>query len=206
MLTLYYTRGSCALASLLCLEFAQAQYRVERVDFSKQQQRSAEYLQVNPRARVPALVTDQGTLTETPAILLYIAQTHRAAGLAPFDDPYALGKLNEFNSYLCATVHVAHAHGSRAYRWADDEAAQKAMRAKVTQNMTDCFDMIERHMLQGPWVLGDSLSACDPYLFTIAGWLERDGVDIARFPKVAAHFARLAADERTRRVLERYPA
>jgi glutathione S-transferase len=203
MLTLYYAPGTCALASLLCLEFAQARYRVERLDFTKQQQRSDDYLKINPRGRVPALVTEQGTLTETPAILQYIAQTHPQAGLAPLDDPFALARVNEFNSYLCATVHVAHAHGRRAYRWADDEAAQKSMQAKVTQNMADCFEMIEQRMLQGPWVLGERFSISDPYLFTIARWLKGDGVDVNRFPKVAAHLERLGNDPRTRAVMER---
>ena len=203
MLTLYYAPGTCALASLLCLEFAQARYRVERLDFTKQQQRSDDYLKINPRGRVPALVTEQGTLTETPAILQYIAQTHPEAGLAPLDDPFALARVNEFNSYLCATVHVAHAHGRRGYRWADDEAAQKSMQAKVTQNMADCFAIIEQHMLQGPWVLGERFSISDPYLFTIARWLKGDGVDVNRFPKVAAHLERLGNDPRTRAVMER---
>jgi len=203
MLTLYYAPGTCALASLLCLEFAQARCRVERLDFTKQQQRSDDYLKINPRGRVPALVTEQGTLTETPAILQYIAQTHPEAGLAPLDDPFALARVNEFNSYLCATVHVAHAHGRRGYRWADDEAAQKSMQAKVTQNMADCFAIIEQHMLQGPWVLGERFSISDPYLFTIARWLKGDGVDVNRFPKVAAHLERLGNDPRTRAVMER---
>lgn len=204
MLTLYYARGTCALASLLALEFAQARYRVEPVDFSRQQQRSPDYLKVNPRGRVPALVTDAGTLTETPAILQYIAQTHPDAKLAPLGDPFRLAKMNEFNSYLCATVHVAHAHGRRAYRWADDEAAQKAMGAKVTQNMAEAFTMIEEQMVAGPWVLGEQFSVCDTYLYTLARWLEGDGVDVQRYPKVAALFARLGDDERTRRVMERH--
>lgn len=206
MLTLYYARGTCALASHLALEFAQARYRAELVDFSKQQQRSPGYLQVNPRGRVPALVTDDGVLTETPSVLQYIAQTHPEANLAPLGNPFALAKMNEFNSYLCATVHVAHAHGRRAYRWADDEAAQKAMAAKVTQNMGDCFEMIERHMVRGPWVLGEQFSVCDPYLFTLARWLQGDGVDVQRFPKVAAVVERLAGEERTRRILELHSA
>jgi glutathione S-transferase len=203
MLTLYYAPGTCALASLLCLEFARARYRVERLDFANQQQRSDDYLKINPRGRVPALVTEQGTLTETPAILQYIAQTHPEAGLAPLDDPFALARVNEFNSYLCATVHVAHAHGRRGYRWADDEAAQKSMQAKVTQNMADCFAMIEQQMLRGPWVLGERFSISDPYLFTVARWLKVDGVDVNSFPKVAAHLERLGNDPRTRAVMER---
>ena len=71
---LYYTPGTCALASHLALETAGAKYETRRVDFKSTEQRSPAYLAVNPKGRVPALVTERGTLTETPAILLYVAQ------------------------------------------------------------------------------------------------------------------------------------
>ena len=201
MLTLYYAPRTCALASHIALERAAATYRAERIDFATNQQRSPEYLKLNPKGRVPTLVTPQGILTETPAILLYVAQTHPQAGLAPLDDPFALAQLNAFASYLCSTVHVAHAHKARAARWADDEAAQAAMKAKVARNMTDCFELIERDMLRGPWVMGERWSFADPYLYTIARWLEGDGVDVARLPKVAEHRRRMAADPAVQRVL-----
>lgn len=201
MLTLYYAPGSCALASHIALECAGAPYEAVRLDFAKQEQRSPEYLRINPKGRVPALATDRGVLTETPAILMYVAQTHPQAKLAPLDDPFLLGKVNEFNSYLCATVHVAHAHKRRAARWADDEQAQAAMAAKTSQNMADCFELIEHQMVKGPWLLGEQFSICDPYLFTLTGWLPGHGIDVARYPKVAAHHARLQQDERVRKVL-----
>ena len=108
------------------------------------------------------------------------------------DDSFAFAKVQAFNSYLCATVHVAHAHGRRGYRWADDEAAHESMRRKVPQSVGDCFALIESEMFVGPWVMGDTYSICDPYLFTLAQWLEGDGVDPARFPKVKDHRQRMA--------------
>ena len=74
-----------------------------------------------------------------------------------------------------------------ASRWADDPAAIEAMKKKVPETMAACFELIESKMMKGPWVMGDSYTICDPYLFTIAGWLEGDSVDPARFPKVKAH-------------------
>jgi glutathione S-transferase len=67
--------------------------------------------------------------------------------------------------------------------------------------MTDSFDLIENKMMKGPWVMGDTYTVCDPYLFTIAGWLQSDSVDIARFPKVKAHRDRMAARPAVSRVL-----
>jgi glutathione S-transferase len=202
MLTLYYAPATCALASHLALEIAGADYRAERLDFGRQQQRSPEYLQLNPKGRVPALVTPQGVLTETPALLQYIAQTHPQAALAPLDDAFALAKVNEFNSYLCSTVHVNHAHKGRGARWADDPAAHEAMKKKVTQNMNDCFELIEQQMLRGPWVMGEQMTLCDLYLYTLSTWLEGDGVDVARFPKVSALKQRLEALPAVARVLQ----
>ncbi len=135
MLTLYFARGTCALASHLALEYAGADYRTHRIDFANKQQQSPEYLRLNPRGRVPALVTGRGVLTETPALLLFIAQSFPAANLAPLEDAFELARVNEFNSYLCSTVHVAHSHRMRAYRWADDELAIESMKRKVPQNI-----------------------------------------------------------------------
>lgn len=198
---LYYARGTCALASHIALEEAGAVYEAVPVDFGANAQRSEDYLALNPKGRVPALVTDAGVITETPAILAFIAQTHPQAGLAPLDDPFAFARLQAFNAYLCSTVHPAHAHFRRGYRWADEESSFADMRRKVPQTMADCFALIEAQMLRGPWVMGEAYSVADPYLFTIAGWLEGDGVDIGRFPKVAGHYERMGERAAVRKVL-----
>ncbi|MCC7288694.1 MAG: glutathione S-transferase family protein [Burkholderiaceae bacterium] len=201
MFTFYWAPNTCALASHIALEAAGASYQAVRVDFARQQQRSAEYLRINPKGRVPALVTERGILTETPALLQFIAQTHPGARLAPLDDAFALAHMNAFNSYLCSTVHVAHSHRMRGSRWADDPAALEAMKRKVPQSVGECFELIEREFLAGPWVLGEHYSVSDMYLFTLAQWLEADGVDPARLPKVSAHRQRMRADPVVARVL-----
>ncbi len=201
MLRFFYALNTCALASHITLEEAGARYDTVRLDFSGGDQNNPEYLAVNPKGRVPALVTDHGVLTETPAILLYLAQIHPQAQLAPLDNPFELASMQAFNSYLCSTVHVAHAHGRRGKRWADETSSHEDMQRKVPATMTACFDLIEREMLAGPWVMGARYTVCDPYLFTIARWLDGDRVDIARFPKVRDHFARIAARPAVQRVL-----
>jgi glutathione S-transferase len=201
MLKLFYSPQSCALASHIALEEAGADYQAVRVDFANQEQRGPEYLKINPKGRVPALVTDRGVLTETPAILLYIAQTHPAAGLAPIDDAFELGRIQAFNSYLCATVHVAHAHRIRGYRWADDPGTFADMARKAPQNVRDCFALIEAEMFAGPWVMGEAFSISDPYLYTVATWLEGDGVDPAQFPRILDHRNRMSQRPGVARVL-----
>lgn len=187
----YYAPHSCALAPHIVLEEVGASYEAVRVNFGASEQRGAAYLAVNPKGRVPSLVTARGVLTETPAMLLYIAQTYPDAALAPLEDAWALAQVQAFNSYLCSTVHVAHAHRMRGYRWADDPAAIASMQKKVPQSVGECFDLIEAAMFKGPFVFGDAYTISDPYLFTIAQWWEADGVEPSRFPKLSAHRERM---------------
>jgi glutathione S-transferase len=201
MLKFYYTPATCSLASHIALEEAGAVYEAEKVDFATQQQRSPDFLRINPKGRVPALVTDRGVVTETPAILAYIGQSFPGSAIAVPADAFEFARIQSFNSYLCSTVHVAHAHKRRGSRWADDPAVIEALTLKVASNMGDCFDLIEDTMFTGPWVMGETYSIADPYLFTLAGWLEGDGVDPARFPKVLAHRERMAERPAVKKVL-----
>jgi glutathione S-transferase len=191
MLKLYYAPGSCALASHIALEESGAEYKAERIDFKSNQQNSPGYLAINPKGRVPSLVTDQGILTETPAILAFIAQSFPQAKLAPLD-AFAFAKAQSFNSYLCSTVHVAHAHKLRGYRWASEESSYADMKRKVPESVGACFALIERDMIRGPWVMGDQYTICDPYLFTVGLWLDGDGIEPKAVPKVMAHRQRMS--------------
>jgi glutathione S-transferase len=201
-LKLFHAWGSCSLASLIALEEAGADYELVVMSTKTGDQRTPEYLAVNPKGRVPALVTPQGVLTETPAILSWIPETHPHAGLLPVG-PWERAQAHAFNSYLCATVHVAHAHKHRGYRWADEESSFADMTHKVPENEIACFRLIEDEMFKGPWVLGERYSVCDGYLFTLFGWLDGDGVDPRQFERLYEHSQRVAARPSVRRVLAR---
>ncbi len=190
MLKLYYSPGSCALASHIALEESGVAYAAELVSLKDSQQTKPAYLAINPKGRVPALVTDRGVLTENPAILTFVAQSAPQAKLLP-EDPFAYAKAQSFNSYLCSTVHINHAHKMRGSRWATEESSFADMKRKVPDSMAASFGLIEREMLKGPWVMGDQYTVCDGYLFTLGLWLEGDGVDLATLPKVAAHRKRM---------------
>jgi glutathione S-transferase len=201
MLKLYFAPNTCALAPHIALLDAGVSHEAIFVSFKSDEQRKPDYLAVNPKARVPSLVTERGILTEVPAILAFIAQNWPRANLAP-TDPYDFAQAQAFNSYLCSTVHVAHAHRMRGYRWADEETSFADMKRKVPQTVADCFWLIERTMFKGPWVLGETYSICDPYLFTLAQWMEADGVDPAKFPNVADHRKRMGERATVKQALE----
>jgi glutathione S-transferase len=201
MLTLCYAPNSCALASHIALEEAGADYALKRIDFGAAEQTKPDYLAINPKGRVPSLQTPRGVLTETPAILAFIAQSFPHAALAPLGDALAFAQVQAFNAYLCSTVHVAHAHRMRGYRWADDPAAIAAMQRKVPESVGACFALIERGMLGGPWVMGEAYTIADPYLFTISQWLEGDGVHLSRLSRVLDHRARMRERPAVRKAL-----
>ena len=101
MIKLYYATHTCALASHIALEEAAAEYETVRISFANEEQRKPEYLAINPKGRVPAMVTDKGILTETPAMLAFIAQSFPQAKLAPLDDPFRLPRCRR-STAICA--------------------------------------------------------------------------------------------------------
>ncbi len=181
----YYTPDTCALASLIVMEELGVVYDLKRIDFGTEQQKSPGFLSVNAKARVPALVTDDVVLTETPALLVYLAQQFGGAHIL-LDGPLGFARLQAVNSYLCSTLHVAHALRMRGHRWADDPAAHDAMRAKVPEAMSACWAYVETEIMGDAYVF-DHFTVADAYVFTMAQWMEADGVDPEAFPKVSAH-------------------
>ena len=200
-LTFFGTKNSCSLATHIALEEAGADYVFKKIDTAAGEQRLPEYLKINPKGRVPALATPDGVLTENVALLLYVAQTHPKARLAP-SDVFQLAKMNAFNAYLSSTVHVNHAHKLRGSRWSDDVAVIENLKLKVPQNMSDCAALIETEYLKGPWVMGDQFTVADGYLLTITNWFEGDGVDMSKFPKLVAHKAAMLARPAVQRVFQ----
>jgi glutathione S-transferase len=186
MLTLYYAKGSSALASHVFLEEVGATYAVHEVPIQKGAHKDPAYIAINPKMRVPALQTPDGIITENPAILNYLAATHPEAGMLPAT-PFGRAQADALNAYLCATMHVAFAHKLRGARWAESEEALSDMAAKVPSNLADCAGLLEEHYIAGPWALGDQYTTCDAYLALVPQWLAKAGVDIDAFPKLKAH-------------------
>ena len=201
MLIFYYAKSSAAYAPHILLEETGLEYKAVRIDFTTKEQQSPAYLKINPKGRVPALITEKGILTETPAMLPYLAQIAPDQNLAP-TDPFEFAIAQAFNSYIASTVHVAHAHKHRGARWADDPLVHEAMRAKVTANMTECAQIIEKHYLKGPYVLGDRFSFCDPYMALVTRWFRNDEVDIDQFARIKKHDTLMRQRRSMQHVLE----
>ena len=186
MLTLYFSKGSSAIAPHILLEEVGAEYSVHEVPIPHGAHQEPAYLEINPKARVPALMTPNGVITENPAILTYIGAIHPQAHMLS-ETPFERAEADALMAYLCATMHVAFAHLQRGARWADGTEAQEAMKAKVAENIADCASVIETHYLKGPWAMGEQYTICDPYLMLAPRWMAKAGVDLSDYPKLKAH-------------------
>ncbi|MEM6479205.1 MAG: glutathione S-transferase family protein, partial [Pseudomonadota bacterium] len=174
---LYLAPGTIAVASAIALNETGAAYEAAHVDFGSAEQTKAAYHGINPKGRVPALETPSGILTETIAILEFVAP-----GLIP-DDPWSAARMREVMTYIATTAHVNHAHKMRGHRWADRPESWADMTAKVPETMAASAAYIETK-ITGPFTLGENFSLADPYLFIWALWLEGDAVDVRAFPKL----------------------
>jgi glutathione S-transferase len=203
MLKLFYSPNACSLAAHIALEDAGAEYETVRLDFKNGEQRSSEYLAVNPRGRVPALVTPRGTLTENPVILGWVANLFPNAHLKPEGDFFAFSEMQSFNMYLAATVHVTFAHLFRTERFADSEAARADIKTKVPSSLAENWKLIEERLADGrPWVCGNQYTVADPYLYVFTRWLERPGAGGSDgMPLSRAHRTRMQERPAVQRVL-----
>ncbi|NRB04774.1 MAG: glutathione S-transferase family protein [Rhodobacteraceae bacterium] len=189
---LFYTPGTVSIAAAIALEEAGLTYEPELVNFAKAEQTQPPYLAINPKGRVPALAVGDTILTETGAILDYIAAIAPEARLVP-DDPIAAAHMRSVMYYLASTMHVNHAHKMRGHRWADSPDSHADMTAKVTETMTASAQFLEDTALLGDYVCGDALSIGDAYLFIVCTWLPGDGVALSDFPIINAFMDRMNA-------------
>lgn len=178
MLKLHYAPRTISVAVVIVLEELQTPYKAIRVDFANAEQAKETYRQINPKGRVPALETAQGILTETPAILEFIAPE-----LVP-EDAFAAAKMRELMSYLNGTMHPHHAHGARGGRWADEASSLADMKRKVPQRMADCAAHLEEYLPSLPFDAGSFAVLSDAYLYVVLTWLPGDGVDITHYPRL----------------------
>lgn len=197
MLTLYYSPGACAMASHIALEEAGADYDLVAVDLKTGQQKTPEYLAINPAGSTPALKTDRGVLTENLVIMGYVAQTHPNARLADNDDSFAFGKMQAFNGFLGSSLHPAIGKALFSRPALEGEAKEAAVEAGLAK-----YDIVERSLFQGPWAMGEAYTVADGYLSVFTRWARQAGLlDPVRFPRLNDHLDRVQARPAVQRVL-----
>lgn len=187
---LYFAPGTISIAVAITLHEAGLPFEAVKVDFKNAEQTLPDYLAINPKGRVPTLEVEGHRLTETGALLDYIATLAPQSNLVPQDHIEA-AQMRSVMYYLASTMHVNHAHLRRGSRWADKPESHEDMAAKAPQTMAQSARFIEDSCLRGPYVLGDQFSVADPYLFVVCSWLEGDGVDITHYPAISSFLDRM---------------
>lgn len=201
MLKLFHSPGACSLVPHIALEEAGADYQAVRVMLAEGEHLRPEYLAINPHARVPALATGQGTITENIAILNYLADRFGAAGSVPRGDAYVTAKCNELLGWFASSVHISFAQIWRAARFSDDESIHPQLQLGGRQALERQFAEIEDKCGDG-WLVGERFTAADSYALTFYRWGRRIGLDMAAYPRWAALNQRLLAEASVQRVVE----
>lgn len=198
MLKLYYSPGACAMASHIALEEAGANYETVRIDLKTGQQRTPEYLAINPAGVTPALVTDQGVLTDNLVIMGYVAQTHPEARLADNESSFNFGRMQAFNAFLGSSLHPAIGRALFSRPGLEGSVRDQAMEIALSK-----YRLVEDKLFQGPWAMGEAYTVADGYLSVFSRWGRQAGfLTREAFPRLNDHLDRVQGRPAVQRVLE----
>jgi glutathione S-transferase len=214
--TLYHSPGACSTGAHIVLEEIGAPYELVLISSRGEREgpgtTSEEWRAINPKGRVPALATVAGSaggapglLTETAAILFYLALTHPEAGLLP-NDAAGRARCLEWTNFLATSVHaMACGQVWRAHRFSEDEAALASIRAKGRANLIEHYAYIEHLLGDGrDHAVPGGYSIVDPYLLVFFGWGQRIGIDMrGEHPAWSRATDRVLERPAVRRVLEK---
>jgi glutathione S-transferase len=178
---LYYIAQSCALASHIVANEAGIPIEPIEVDLAtKKTAAGTDFLAVNPKGYVPALELDDGeVLTESAAILQYLADLNPESRLASVNGTLARVRLQEALSYIATEIH-------RGYGPLFNPATPAAIREERSANLRRHYALLDDQLADHKYILGDEFSVADPYLFTITRWAEVVKLDLSDYPHLLA--------------------
>jgi glutathione S-transferase len=183
---LYYSPGACSLSPHIVLLEAGLNFTAEKVDLkSKKTASGADFTSVNSKGAVPALIMDDGKLlTEGVAIVQYIADQKPESGLAPANGTLERYRLIELLNYISSEIHKGYSPLWNPAITADAKAAALAALDKK-------FTFLTAQLGDKPYLLGDTFTVADAYLFTVLSWSSHVGVDLGKWHVLTAYLARV---------------
>jgi len=197
MLTLFYAPGACSMAPHIVLEEGGEKYEAKRMDLAKGEQKSAEYMQIHPLGRVPALKLDDGApLTENTAILPFLGKRF---GLWP-TDPVKEARALSLVGFFASTVHPAHAHVGRPERYTEDKSAFPGLQAMGKKMFHEYMKQIDGMYARREW-LSDKYSVLDPYAFVFYVWGVRRELPMAELKHYSAFKDRMLKRPAVQRIV-----
>jgi glutathione S-transferase len=185
---LYYSPAACSLSPHIAAREAGVPIELVRVDLDKHQTADgADYYGINPKGYVPFLVRDDGsTLSEGPAIVQYLADLAPASGLAPAAGTAERYRLMEWLNYISTELHKG--MGSLF-----DGAMPADYKTVIKERIGKRFDFVTRSLGSKPYLTGEQFTVADGYLFTVLGWTQWLGIDLAAWPVLTQFVARVGA-------------
>lgn len=185
---LYYSPGACSLSPHIVLEEGIFRYENERVDLtSGKTETGADYRTINPNGYVPALLLDDGqVLTEGPAIVQYLADRAPETRLAPPVGSMERYRLMEWLNFISTELH-------KSFGTLFIPQVPEAWKDLVKVQLARRFDHVNSRLDGKVWLMGDDFTVVDAYLFTVLGWGNYVGVDLAPWPNLVAYQGRVAA-------------
>lgn len=202
-LKLFFAPGACSFVPHAMLEIAGVNFEPAMVKLHKGEQRTADYLALNPHGQVPVLVDDGVAITQIVAILLHLDGKIPQAHILPADGmarTHAMSLLAWMNN----TVHPTFTHFFMPQKFSDDETAQKAMQTFAVGRYRECLQEIEALAAKAsPWLFGEHPGAVDAYALTLLRWGGYAGIDPTTLPATWALAQRFAALPAVATVVER---
>ena len=194
---LFLKPGSCSLASHIVLEEIGRPYDTETVDLAKKLTASgADFWAINPKGYVPALLLDDGDLlTEGPAILQYLADLAPELQLAPANGSKARYQLQSWLTFIGTEVH-------KNFSPFFNPAATPEMKDLARANLQRRMGYVNDQLAGRDFLMGDTFSVADAYLFTVVGWAKFVQLDLSAWPHLIAFQGRVAARPATQRALK----
>jgi glutathione S-transferase len=202
MLRLFYSPGACSIVPHIALEEAGVDFEPVKVVLSQGEHLKPEYLAINPHARVPALGTDGGVITENIAILNFLADEFGAPGSVPRGDAYAAARCNELLGWFASSVHISFATIWRGSRFTSDESVWPALEAGGRSALEKHFAEIEGLCGDG-WLVAGQFTAADSYAAIFYRWGRRIEMDMSLYPRLAGLVGRVIDRPAVQRVLDR---
>jgi len=188
-ITLYYAPIACSLVPYVTLTEAKADFDVERVNLSKRQQMSPEYLKLNPKHKVPVLVVDGQPLTENVAIQQWISRTYPDAKLLP-SDPWQELKAISLLSWCSGGIHPFLSRINSPPKVCDVAGSEDSVRRLAADAVYENF-AIGEDLLAGREYFFDHFTAVDAHFFWCFRRATQFELDLARFKNCLAHFERM---------------
>jgi glutathione S-transferase len=172
MYKLYWSPGSAAMAPHAMLEDIGAPFELIKVDTSNGEQRSPDYLRLNPHARVPTLIYDGNKIIyEAAAICLFLAERHPEAGFAPKAGSADRAPFLQWMAYLTNTVQEALMHWWHPENFIDGADRRAELNQKAEQRLAGMFRFLDEHLAKsGPYLCGANFYVCDYYVAMLARW------------------------------------